>query len=63
MFILGIAFIILIEEFLKTNSVIIGVTRLLCRYTPNPHTQLKQLFLFGAELEEAAEFLINKRGR
>ena len=33
MFILGIAFFILIEEFLKTCSVIIDVTGLLCRYT------------------------------
>jgi hypothetical protein len=38
MFILGIAFIILIEEFLETYSVIIGVTGLLCRYTLNPPT-------------------------
>ena len=34
MFILGIKIIILIEEFLKTCSVITGVTGLLCRYTP-----------------------------
>ena len=36
MFILGIAFIILIEELLRTYSAIIGVTELLCRYTRNP---------------------------